>query len=86
VGKHAQEDDGVCEGSGAGRQHGFNLQVEDIAQRDADSRWALSDAQEMYASTEAQASAITKHEEDLAVRACHKPHSLLQALGNSVRH
>jgi hypothetical protein len=36
------------------RQHGFNLQVEAIAQRDADSRRALAD---------------TKQEEDLAVRA-----------------
>jgi hypothetical protein len=29
------------------RQHGFDLQVEAIAQRDADSRWGLSDAQEL---------------------------------------
>jgi hypothetical protein len=36
------------------QQHGFNLQVEAIAQRDADSRRALADA---------------KQEEDLAVRA-----------------
>jgi hypothetical protein len=52
------------------RQHGFNLQVEAIAQRDADSRWALADAQELYASAEAQASVVTKQEEDLTVCAC----------------
>jgi hypothetical protein len=51
------------------RQHGFDLQVEAIAQRDADSRRALTDAQELYASTEARASAVTKQEKDLAVRA-----------------
>jgi predicted nucleic acid-binding Zn-ribbon protein len=50
-------------------QHGFDLQVEAIAQRDTDSRRALVDAQELYASAEARASAITKQEEDLAVRA-----------------
>jgi hypothetical protein len=44
--------------------------VEAIAQRDTDSRWALADARELYASAEARASAITKQEEDLAVRAC----------------
>jgi hypothetical protein len=44
--------------------------VEAIAQHDADSRWALADAQELYASAEAQASTITKLEEDLAVRTC----------------
>jgi hypothetical protein len=43
--------------------------VEAIAQRDADSRGALADAQELYASVEARASAIIKQEEDLAVRA-----------------
>jgi hypothetical protein len=42
------------------RQHGFDLQVEVIAQRDANSRRALSDAREMYASAEAQAKAVTK--------------------------
>jgi hypothetical protein len=52
------------------RQHGFDLQVEAITQRDADSRWALANARELYASTEAQASAVTKQEEDHAVRAC----------------
>jgi uncharacterized protein (DUF3084 family) len=51
------------------RQHGFDLQVEAIAQRDTDSRRALADAQELYASAEARASAITNQEEDLAVRA-----------------
>jgi regulator of protease activity HflC (stomatin/prohibitin superfamily) len=51
------------------RQHGFDLQVEAIAQRDTDSRRALADAQELYALAEAQASAIINQEEDLAVRA-----------------
>jgi hypothetical protein len=51
------------------RQHGFDLQVEVITQRDADSRRALADAWELYASAEARSSAITKQEEDLAVRA-----------------
>jgi hypothetical protein len=50
------------------RQHGFDLQVEAIAQRDADSQRALFDAQELYAWAEARASAITKQEEDLVVR------------------
>jgi hypothetical protein len=50
------------------RQHGFNLQVEAIAQRDPDSKWALVDAQELSASTEAQADTIIKLEEDLTVR------------------
>jgi hypothetical protein len=49
-------------------QHGFDLQVEAIAQRDADSWWALADAPELYASVEARASVITMQEEDLAVR------------------
>jgi hypothetical protein len=44
------------------RQDSLNLQVEVIAQRDAD-------AQELYASVEAQDSVIIKQEEDLAVRA-----------------
>jgi hypothetical protein len=35
------------------RQHGFDLQVEAITQCDADSKWALADAQELYASAEA---------------------------------
>jgi hypothetical protein len=48
------------------RQHGFDLQVEAIAQRDADSQRTLADAQELYASTEARASAVTKKEEELA--------------------
>jgi hypothetical protein len=42
------------------RQHGFDLQVEAIAPHDADSRRALVDAQELYASAEAHASAVTK--------------------------
>jgi hypothetical protein len=49
------------------QQLGFDLQVQVIAQRDADSRRALADAQELYASAEARASAITKQEEDLNV-------------------
>jgi hypothetical protein len=68
VGKHAQEDDGVREGAAWAWQHGLDLQVEAIAQRDADSQWALADAQELYASVEARASAVIK-QEDLAVRA-----------------
>jgi hypothetical protein len=51
------------------RQHGFDLQVEAIAQHDADSRWALADAWDLYALAEAQVSTITKQEEELAVRA-----------------
>jgi uncharacterized protein (DUF3084 family) len=51
------------------RQHGFNLQVKAIAQRDVDSWWALADARELYASVEARASAVTKQEEELAARA-----------------
>jgi hypothetical protein len=42
------------------RQHGFNLQVEAIAQCDADSWRALADARDLYASIEVRASAITK--------------------------
>jgi hypothetical protein len=49
------------------RQHGFHLQVEAIAQRDADSWQALADARELYTSAVARASAITKQEKDLAV-------------------
>jgi predicted nucleic acid-binding Zn-ribbon protein len=48
------------------QQYGFDLQVEAIAQRDVDSQRALSDAQELYASTEAWASTVTK-QEDLAM-------------------
>jgi hypothetical protein len=51
------------------RQHDFDLQVEAIAQRDADSRRALTDARELYASIEAQASVVTKQEEEFAARA-----------------
>jgi hypothetical protein len=51
------------------RQHGFNLQVQAITQRDADSKRALANMQELYASTEARASAIIKQEEDLIVEA-----------------
>jgi hypothetical protein len=56
------------------RQHGFDLQVEAIAQRDADSRWGLFDAQELYASAKARASAVTKQEEDFAMHACQVNH------------
>jgi hypothetical protein len=52
------------------RQHGFNLQMEAITQCDTDSQWALADARELYASAEAQASAVTKQEEELVARAC----------------
>jgi hypothetical protein len=51
------------------RQHGFDLQVEAIAQCDVDSQRTLADAQELYASAEAWTSAIIKQEEDLAVHA-----------------
>jgi hypothetical protein len=52
-----------------GHQHGFDLQAEAIELRDADSRRALTDAQELYASAKARAAAvIIKQEEDLATR------------------
>jgi hypothetical protein len=51
------------------RQHGFDLQVDVIAQRDDDSQQALADAQELYASAEAQTSAVIKEEKDLVVHA-----------------
>jgi hypothetical protein len=51
------------------QQHGFDLQVEAITQCDADSKRALNDMQELYASTEAQANAIINLEEDLVMRA-----------------
>jgi uncharacterized protein (DUF3084 family) len=41
--------------------------VEAIAQRDADSQWALADARELYTSVEARASVVTKQEKELAV-------------------
>jgi transposase len=40
-----------------------------ITQHDADSRWALVDARELYTSAEARASAITEQEEELATHA-----------------
>jgi hypothetical protein len=49
-----------------GRQRGFDLQAEAIKLRDADSRRALTDAQELYASAEARATVVIKQEEDLA--------------------
>jgi hypothetical protein len=51
-----------------GRQRGFDLQAEAIERRDADSRRALADAQELYASAEARANVVIKQEEDLAAR------------------
>jgi DNA repair exonuclease SbcCD ATPase subunit len=51
-----------------GRQRGFDLQVEAIELRDDDSRRALTDAQELYASAEARATIVIKQEEDLAAR------------------
>jgi hypothetical protein len=51
-----------------GRQRGFDLQAEAIELRDADSRRALADAQELYASAEARAAVVIKQEEDLAAR------------------
>jgi hypothetical protein len=51
-----------------GRQCGFDLQAEAIELRDADSRRALADAQELYASAEARAAVVIKQEEDLAAR------------------
>jgi hypothetical protein len=53
-----------------GRQCGFDLQVEAIELRDADSRRALADAQELYASAEARANVVIKQEEDIAARTC----------------
>jgi hypothetical protein len=52
------------------QQHDFDLQVEAITQCDTDSKRALVDAQDLYASAEAQAGAIIQQEEDLIVRAC----------------
>jgi hypothetical protein len=43
--------------------------VDAIAPRDTDTRRALANAQELYVSAEAQANAITKQEEELAVHA-----------------
>jgi hypothetical protein len=51
-----------------GRLHGFDLQAEAIELRDVDSRRALADAQELYASAEARANVVIKQEEDLAAR------------------
>jgi hypothetical protein len=51
-----------------GSQRGFDLQAKAIELRDADSRRALADAQELYASAEARAAVVIKQEEDLAVR------------------
>jgi hypothetical protein len=49
------------------RQRSFDLHVEAINQHDADSKRALADLQELYASAEARASAVIKQEEDLDV-------------------
>jgi hypothetical protein len=51
-----------------GRQRGFDLQEEAIELRDADSRRALADAQELYASAKARANVVIKQEEDHAAR------------------
>jgi hypothetical protein len=51
-----------------GRQRGFDLQVKAIELCDTDSRRALADAQELYASAEARANVVIKQEEDLAAR------------------
>jgi hypothetical protein len=51
-----------------GRQCGFDLQAEAMELRDADSRRALTDAQELYASAEAHAIVVIKQEEDLVAR------------------
>jgi hypothetical protein len=52
------------------QQRGLELQVEAITQRDAESKQALANAQELYTSAEARASAIIKQEEELAMHAC----------------
>jgi hypothetical protein len=51
-----------------GRQRSFDLQAEAIELHDADSRRALVDAQELYASAEAWAAVVIKQEKDLATR------------------
>jgi hypothetical protein len=51
-----------------GCQRGFDLQAEAIELRDTDSRRALADVQELYASGEARANVVIKQEEDLAAR------------------
>jgi hypothetical protein len=51
-----------------GRQCGFDLQAKAIELCDANSRRALADAQELYASAEARANVVIKQEEDLAAR------------------
>jgi hypothetical protein len=48
-----------------GRQCGFDLQAEAIELHDVDSRRALADAQELYASLEARTAVVIKQEEDL---------------------
>jgi hypothetical protein len=69
MGKHAQEEDNVREGGGAGLAAWFRPAGEVIAQHDADFQWARANARELYTSAKARASAVTKQEEDLAVRA-----------------
>jgi hypothetical protein len=70
VGDHAQGHNGLQEGGGASTAAWHrSTGVEAINQRDADSKQALADAQELYASTEARASTVIKQEEDLAVHA-----------------
>jgi hypothetical protein len=57
----------VTRAEARGRQRGFDLQAEAIELRDADSRRALADAQELYASAEARATVVIKQEEDLVM-------------------
>jgi hypothetical protein len=45
----------------------LTCKVEAITERDDDSKRALADAQEVYASVEARANAVIKQEEDLTV-------------------
>jgi hypothetical protein len=51
-----------------GRQRGFDMQAEAIELRDADSRRALANAQELYASAEARANVVIRQEVDLTAR------------------
>jgi hypothetical protein len=67
VGLHTQGDHGYQEAEARGRQRGFDLQAEAIELRDTDSRRALTDAQELYASAEARAAVVIKQEEDVEV-------------------
>jgi hypothetical protein len=68
VGHHAQETTITERAEARGHQRGFDLQAEAIELRYADSRRALADAQELYASAEARANIVIKQEDDLAAR------------------